>query len=157
MKVLIDADACPVVDLSLSISSEFEIETILFCDTSHRVERDNVITIMVPKGPDSVDFTLVNALSKHDIVITQDYGLAAMVLARGGYPIDQNGREMTHENIERLLDMRHVGQKIRRAGGRTKGPKKRTQENNIAFEVKFRQICERAILAQKMEETQNEK
>lgn len=108
---------------------------------------------MVPKGPDSVDFTLVNALSKHDIVITQDYGLAAMVLARGGYPIDQNGREMTHENIERLLDMRHVGQKIRRAGGRTKGPKKRTQENNIAFELKFRQICERAILAQKMEES----
>ncbi len=84
MKVLIDADACPVVDLALSISSEFEIETILFCDTSHRVERDNVITIIVPKGPDSVDFTLVNALSKHDIVITQDYGLAAMVLARGG-------------------------------------------------------------------------
>lgn len=84
MKVLIDADACPVVDLALSVSSEFEIETILFCDTSHRVERDNVITIMVPKGPDSVDFTLVNALSKHDIVITQDYGLAAMVLARGG-------------------------------------------------------------------------
>lgn len=141
------------MDLSLSISSEFAIETILFCDTSHRIERDNVITIMVPKGPDSVDFTLVNALSKHDIVITQDYGLAAMVLARGGYPIDQNGREMTHENIERLLDMRHVGQKIRRAGGRTKGPKKRTQENNIAFELKFRQICERAILAQKMEES----
>ena len=72
------------MDLALSISSEFEIETILFCDTSHRVERDNVITIIVPKGPDSVDFTLVNALSKHDIVITQDYGLAAMVLARGG-------------------------------------------------------------------------
>lgn len=141
------------MDLSLSISSEFSIETILFCDTSHRIERDNVITIMVPKGPDSVDFTLVNALSKHDIVITQDYGLAAMVLARGGYPIDQNGREMTHENIERLLDMRHVGQKIRRAGGRTKGPKKRTQENNIAFELNFRQICERAILAQKMEES----
>ncbi|MEG0260282.1 MAG: DUF188 domain-containing protein [Lysinibacillus sp.] len=151
MKVLIDADACPVVDLSLSISSVYEIETILFCDTSHRIERDNVITIMVPKGPDSVDFTLVNALSKHDIVITQDYGLAAMVLARGGYPIDQNGREMTSGNIERLLDMRHVGQKIRRAGGRTRGPKKRTQENNIAFELQFRQICERAILAQKME------
>jgi len=157
VKVLIDADACPVVDLALSISSEFEIETILFCDTSHRVERDNVITIIVPKGPDSVDFTLVNALSKLDIVITQDYGLAAMVLARGGYPIDQNGREMSNENIERLLDMRHVGQKIRRAGGRTKGPKKRTQENNISFEMKFRQICERAILAHKLEESTGEK
>ncbi|GLC86932.1 YaiI/YqxD family protein [Lysinibacillus piscis] len=157
MKVLIDADACPVVDLALAISSEYEIETILFCDTSHRIERDNVITIMVPKGPDSVDFTLVNALSKHDVVITQDYGLAAMVLARGGYAIDQNGREMSADNIENLLEIRHVGQKIRRAGGRTRGPKKRTKENNISFQMKFRQICEHAIFAQKMEGLNDEK
>ena len=156
MKVLIDADACPVVDLALSISSEFEIETILFCDTSHRVERDNVITIIVPKGPDSVDFTLVNALSKHDIVITQDYGLATMVLARGGYPIDQNGREMSNENIERLLDMRHVGQKLEGQVDEQRDLK-RTQENNISFEMKFRQICERAILAHKLEESTGEK
>lgn len=135
------------MDLAISITSEFGIETNLFCDTSHLIERDNVKTIIVPKGPDSVDFTLVNALSKHDIVITQDNGLAAMVLARGGYPINQNGREISNENIERLLYMRHVGQKIRRAGGRTKGPKKRTQENNVAFERKFREICKRAILA----------
>ena len=93
------------MDLAISITSEFGIETNLFCDTSHLIERDNVKTIIVPKGPDSVDFTLVNALSKHDIVITQDNGLAAMVLARGGYPINQNGREISSENIERLLVM----------------------------------------------------
>lgn len=142
-QLLIDADACPVVDLAIAISSEYEIETILFCDTSHRIERENAITIIVPKGPDSVDFTLVNTLSKGDIVITQDYGLAAMVLARGGICLDQNGREMTNDNIDQLLNFRHLGQKIRRSGGRTKGPKKRTQENNLAFASKFRQICER--------------
>jgi len=149
LKLLIDADSCPVLDLALKISSDFEIESKLFCDTSHEIIRNGIETIMVPKGRDSVDFTLVNALSKNDIVITQDLGLAAMVLARGGYVIDPNGRELTSDNIDELLYFRHVGQMIRRTGGRTKGPKSRTDKNNIAFEVKFRQLCERAILAEK--------
>lgn len=123
------------------------MKPILFCDTSHRIERENVITIIVPKGPDSVDFKLINALTKHDLVITQDYGLAAMCLAKGAFVMDQNGREMTSDNIDQLLSFRYESAKIRRAGGRTKGPKKRTEENNISFEMNFRQICERAVLA----------
>lgn len=146
VNLLIDADACPVVDLALFISSQYEIKPILFCDTSHRIERENVITIIVPKGPDSVDFKLVNALSEGDIVITGDYGLAAMCLAKKAFVVDSNGREMTSDNIEGLLAFRYEGAKIRRSGGRLKGPKKRTEKNNIAFEMQFRQICERAIL-----------
>ena len=142
-KLLIDADACPVIDIAMKISCQYEIETFLFCDTSHRIERENAITIVVPKGPDSVDFKLVNAVSKNDIVITQDYGLAAMCLAKGAYVVDQNGREMNSENIDQLLSFRFESAKFRRSGGRTKGPKKRTKENNLAFEMKFRQICER--------------
>lgn len=145
VNLLIDADACPVVDLALFISSRYEIKPILFCDTSHRIERENVITIIVPKGPDSVDFKLVNALSSGDIVITSDYGLAAMCLAKKAYVVDSNGREMTSDNIEGLLAFRYEGAKIRRGGGRLKGPKKRTEKNNIAFETHFRQICERAV------------
>lgn len=135
--------------MALFVSSRYEIKPILFCDTSHRIERENVITIIVPKGPDSVDFKLVNTLTKHDLVITQDYGLAAMCLAKGAFVIDQNGREMTSDNIDQLLSFRYESAKIRRAGGRTRGPKKRTEENNISFEKKFRQLCERAILAKK--------
>lgn len=146
MKLLIDADACPVVDLALFVSSQFEIIPILFCDTSHRVERENVKTIIVDKGPDSVDFKLVSELNRGDIVITGDYGLAAMCLAKGGIVLTHNGKELTSDNIDQLLAFRYESAKIRRAGGRTKGPKKRTEENNLAFESKFRQICERAIL-----------
>ena len=149
IQLLIDADACPVIDLALFVSSRYEIKPILICDTSHRIERENVITIMVSKGPDSVDFKLVNTLSKGDIVITGDYGLAAMCIAKGAFVIDSNGREMTSDNIDQLLAFRYESAKIRRAGGRLKGPKKRTEENNISFEVKFRQLCERAIRAQK--------
>ena len=146
LQLLIDADACPVIDLALSISSRYEIKTILFCDTSHRIERKNAITIVVPKGPDSVDFKLVNTINKHDIVLTQDYGLAAMCIAKGAYVIDQNGRNMTSDNIDQLLAFRYESAKIRRSGGRVKGPKKRTEKNNISFENNFRQICEQAIL-----------
>ncbi|MEG0438906.1 YaiI/YqxD family protein [Solibacillus cecembensis] len=146
MQLLIDADACPVVDLALFVSSQYEIKPILFCDTSHRIERDNIITIIVDKGPDSVDFKLLSVLKKGDIVITGDYGLAAMCLAKGGKVLTHNGKELTSDNIDQLLAFRYESAKIRRAGGRTKGPKKRTEENNLAFEMEFRQICERAVL-----------
>lgn len=102
---------------------------------------------MVSKGPDSVDFKLVNTLSKGDIVITGDYGLAAMCIAKGAFVIDSNGREMTSDNIDQLLGFRYESAKIRRAGGRLKGPKKRTEKNNILFEMNFRQLCERATQA----------
>jgi len=139
----------PVVDNAIVISSKYEIKPFLFCDTSHIIERDNAITITVPKGQDSADFAIVNAVSKYDIVITQDYGLAAMCLAKGAFVLNQNGKEFTNENIDQMLFFRYESAKIRRAGGKTKGPKKRTEKNNFHFEIKFRQICERAILAKK--------
>ena len=142
IQLLIDADSCPVIDIALFVSSKFEIKPILFCDTSHRIERDNIKTIIVPKGADSVDFKLVNMLNKGDLVITNDLGLAAMCIAKGGYVIDSNGKYLTADNIDSMLGIRHEHGKIRRAGGRVKGPKKRTEKNNISFEIKFRQICE---------------
>lgn len=142
-KLLIDADSCPVVDLALKIAKEFELQPILFCDTSHQIERENVLTIIVSKGRDAADFRLVKEVGKGDIIITNDYGLAAMCLAKGGYVINANGKYLTSDNIDSLLYIRHEHVKIRKAGGRTKGPKKRTEENNNVFEINFRKLCER--------------
>ena len=82
MKILIDADGCPVVDSAVSISNKHNIECIILCDTSHIINKQGAKTITVSKGADSVDFALVNMVSPGDIVITQDYGLAAMCLAK---------------------------------------------------------------------------
>jgi uncharacterized protein YaiI (UPF0178 family) len=101
---------------------------------------------MVSKGMDAVDFVLVNRVKPGDIVITQDYGLAAMVLAKRGLVMDQNGREYTNENIDQLLDSRHIAKKIRQAGGRMKGPKKRRKEDNENFERRFE-----ALILQQLE------
>ncbi|MEF9992355.1 MAG: YaiI/YqxD family protein [Peptostreptococcaceae bacterium] len=143
MKILIDADGCPVVDISIKVAKLLDIDVIIMCDTSHSFSRVGVETIVISKGFDSVDFALVNKVSNGDIVVTQDYGLAAMVLSRGGYPINQNGLIYDESNIDQLLFSRHVSKKIRSAGGRTKGPRKRQKENDINFETSLLSLCQK--------------
>lgn len=143
MKVLIDADGCPVVDLAIRVAQRFELPILLLCDTSHEMQREGAKTITVSKGADAVDFVLVNRVKSGDVVITQDYGLAAMVLAKRGYAIDQNGRAYSEDNIDQLLHGRHVAKKIRQGGGRMKGPKKRNPQDNENFERNFVSLLER--------------
>lgn len=134
MRILIDADGCPVVDIAVRLAKENNIKCLILCDTAHVFEKDGAETITVLKGADSVDFVLVNMVKKGDIVITQDYGLAAMCLARGALPINQDGMVYDSENIDALLMQRHMAKKIRMSGGRLKGNPKRTGEQDEMFE-----------------------
>ncbi len=145
MRVLIDADGCPVVREAVGICQRHGVECLIFCDTAHIIEQEGAQTITVSQGADSVDFALVNAVQKGDIVITQDYGLAAMCLSREANPIDQNGMEYTQKNIDSLLFSRHLAKKIRNAGGRLKGPAKRTREQDKAFAEKFSALLQRLL------------
>ncbi|PIC86676.1 hypothetical protein CSV72_07480 [Sporosarcina sp. P20a] len=139
--ILVDADGCPVINETITIAKEYGIPCVLICDTAHEMHREGAETITVSKGADAVDFVLVNRIKKGDIVVTQDYGLAAMALAKQGLPLDQNGRWYTNDNIDQLLAARHKAQKIRRAGGRLRGPKKRTAEQNEGFISSLRELC----------------
>ena len=141
MRILIDADACPVVDRTIRIAKRYQIECILLCDTAHEMNREGVQTVILPKGADRVDFALVNRVQKGDLVITQDYGLAAMCLARSCRVLRQDGVEYTSDNIDGMLATRHIAREIRRAGGRTKGPRARTKEQDLAFERALCGIC----------------
>lgn len=134
MKILVDADGCPVVKSAVEIAEKSKIEIMLFCDTSHIFNSEYAKIITVSKGADSVDFALVNKIESGDIVITQDYGLAAMALSRKGIPITQNGLIISEDNINGLLNSRYMAKKARMAGKRLKGPSKRTQKQNIDFE-----------------------
>ena len=133
MRILIDADGCPVVDITIRIAKGHGVECFILCDTSHYFERDGATTITVSKGADSVDFKLANIASPGDVIITQDYGLAAMGLAKGAKPINQDGMIYTDNNIGPLLEQRAMAAKVRRSGGRLSGPSKRTEEQNTAF------------------------
>lgn len=133
MKLFIDADGCPVVDEAVSIARKYNIECIILCDTSHVFEKQGAKTITVSRGADSVDFALVNMVTPGDVVVTQDYGLAAMCLAKQTVPVSQDGMIYNDANIDSLLLARHTAKKIRMSGGRLRGHAKRTSEQDAAF------------------------
>ena len=140
MKLLIDADGCPVVDICIRLAKKYAVECFILCDTSHVFEREGATTITVSKGADSVDFALVNRVDPEDVVVTQDYGLAAMCLAKGAIALSQDGMVYNSDNIDALLLARYTAKKIRNAGGRLRGPAKRTPAQNTAFEERLRGI-----------------
>ena len=134
MKVLIDADGCPVVDIALRVAAGAGVQAVILCDTAHEFHREGVETMTVSKGADSVDFALVNLLEPGDVAVTQDYGLAAMCLAKRAKVLHQDGMRYSPDNIDALLLARHTARKIRQAGGRLRGSAKRKPEQDRAFE-----------------------
>lgn len=139
MKILIDADGCPVTDITVKEGAKRGISVKIFSDTSHEFKRTDAECITVDKGADSADFVIANRVEKGNVVVTQDYGLASMCLAKGGFPIRQDGLLYTNDNIDMLLQTRYEVKKAIRSGGRVKGPKKRTAEED---EVYRKSLCE---------------
>lgn len=142
MRVVIDADACPVTDIALGICREREIPCLLVFDTSHFFNKEGAQCLIVDKGADSADLKISNTVSRGDIVITQDYGLAAMCLGKGAKVLNQNGLIFSDKNIENLLYSRFINKKIRQSGQRTKGPSRRTADNDAAFIKAFTFLLE---------------
>lgn len=146
MTILIDGDACPVTGIVKRIAKENQIPLIILCDTSHIITSDYGEVVTVSKGADAVDFALMNRTKKGDIVVTQDYGVAAMILGKGAYGIHQSGKWYTNQNIEQMLLERHIAKKVRRSSNRyhAKAIKKRTIEDDKRFEESFLKLLEKA-------------
>lgn len=140
MRILVDADACPVKDIIVSIAKQFNIETIFYVDTSHYMASEYAKVVIVDKGLDSVDIVLANNIRVGDIVVSQDYGVATLALSKQAIALNQNGLIYTNENIDLLLYQRFVSNKIRKSGGKTINQKKRSNKNNEAFEKTLRNI-----------------
>lgn len=133
MKIIVDADACPVKKIIKQTAVKYEIPVVMVCDTSHVLSDDYCRVITVDKFADSADIYLINLTESGDLVITQDYGVAALALGKKAYALSNSGMEYSNENMDKLLFERFLGKKARRAGKRTKGPAKRTEEDNKNF------------------------
>lgn len=145
--VVIDADGCPVVKLAAKIARDYKADCMIVCDDAHVFKGEGLFgarVCTVSQGADSADYYIVNKIRPNDIVVTQDYGLAAMCLAKKAAVINQNGQIYSDDNIGGLLESRAIGKKIRNAGGRLKGPKKRTAEQDKKFEDVLRSLLENA-------------
>lgn len=142
MKIFVDADACPVVDIVEDIATKYNIPVTLLCDTNHVLTSDYSEVIVVGAGADAVDYKLISICHRGDIVVTQDYGVAAMALGKGAFAIHQSGKWYTNENIDQMLMERHLNKKARRASSRNhiKGPRKRTDEDDQRFAESFEKL-----------------
>lgn len=146
MKILVDADACPVKEMIEKTAKELHIPVHMFIDTSHILSSSYSEVISVSKAPDAVDFALINRTARGDIVVTQDYGVAAMALGKGAYAIHQSGLIYTNGNIDQMLMERHIAKKSRRAGERIGGhAKKRTTAEDEHFTSAFYNLCKKAV------------
>mgnify|MGYP000750888101 CR=1 FL=1 len=130
MRILIDADACPVIRLVEKIAQAYEIPVVLLCDTNHVLESDYSEIKVIGAGMDAVDFALVGMCSQGDIVVTQDYGVAAMILGKDAYGIHQSGKWYTNENIDQMLMERHLAKKARNTK-KTASSKRTCKKNGV--------------------------
>ena len=142
MHIYVDADACPVIGIVERIAKSHNIAVTLLCDTNHYLTSNYSEVVYVGAGADAVDFKLISLCEKGDLVVTQDYGVAAMALSKGAYAIHQSGKWYTDANIDQMLMERHLNKKARRSSGKNhmKGPRKRTEEDDIRFAESFEKL-----------------
>ena len=147
MKIYVDADACPVTRIIERVAKEYGIDVVLLCDTNHILQSDYSEVRVIGSGSDAVDLALINKCGKGDIVVTQDYGVAALALGKNAYAIHQSGRIFTDDNIGGLLMDRHLAKKSRMSSSKNhlKGPKKRTKADDIKFEKSLRKLIDSVI------------
>ena len=140
MQIFVDADACPVVGIVETIAEKYNISTTLLCDTNHVLYSDYSEVIVVGAGADAVDY--ISICHKGDVVVSQDYGVAAMALGKGAYAIHQSGKWYTNENIDQMLMERHLNKKARRSSHKNhiRGPRKRTEEDDVRFAQSFEKL-----------------
>ncbi len=142
MHIFVDADACPVVNIVEKVVKKYEIPVTLLCDTNHILHSSYSEVLVVGAGADAVDYKLISICKRGDIVVSQDYGVAAMALGKGAYAIHQSGKWYTNENIDQMLMERHLNKKARRSSNKNhiKGPRKRTKEDDERFANSFEKL-----------------
>ena len=142
MQIFVDADACPVVGIIETMAEKYNIPTTLLCDTNHVLSSAYSEVVVGGAGADAVDYKLISICHKGDIVVSQDYGVAAMALGKGAYAIHQSGKWYTNDNIDQMLMERHLNKKARRSSRKChiKGPKKRTEEDDERFAQSFEKM-----------------
>lgn len=142
MKIYVDADGCPVISIAVNVAKEYSLEIIIVKNFAHEIYDSYASIVSVDISRDSADFYIVNKIEKDDIVVTQDYGLAAMCLSKGARPINENGLIYTQDNIEGMLNRRHLHQQLRRENKYYSKAKKRSPEADKAFERNLRFLVE---------------
>ena len=143
MRIFVDADACPVKKTIIEIGEKYSIPVYLVLSLSHYSPQDKKVeTILIDNIPEAVDIAISNRVVRGDIVITQDYGLASMLISKGCIVLHHTGKRFTKDNIDELIFKRHLASKVRRSGGKIKGPKAFTEKDKNRFKISLEKVIE---------------
>lgn len=148
MKILIDSDGCPVVHLAIEIGKSYNLDVIVVKNYCHEIYDEYASIVTVDKSPDSADFYIANKAKNGDIIVTQDYGLAALALAKNAFCINQNGLIINSKNIEQLLEQRYINKELRKNHRYYTKFKKRTSQWDIQFEKNLKRLIEANLPSQ---------
>lgn len=144
--LFIDADACPVTREAVAIAREHGMQVVLVANSTQNLEkytrRTGVEAIQVSGGRDAADFAIVERVTPDDIVVTQDIGVAAMVLGRNAGAISPRGRIFYQATIDSEMEVRHAEAKHRRLGRRTGGPRAFTEKDRDHFCDQLRRLIQ---------------
>lgn len=138
MRVIVDADACPVLKTILRLCADADVEVITVASFNHDIQSAN--HIMVGPEKEAADMAIINRTRRDDLVVTQDWGLASLVLAKGAQALSPWGHLFTDAEMEGRLAQRALNARLRRGGARLPGPPKRTAADDAAFESTFRSL-----------------
>ena len=142
MKIIIDADACPkpVLAVCKAAGEKYNIEVCTVSSFNHNI--DNRQHVSVDTNSQEADLKVFNLTKSHDIVVTQDWGLAALILSKNAYCLSPTGVEYDSQKMDFLLEEREIKAKVRRGGGRTKGPRKRQAEDDARFAAELERLLQ---------------
>lgn len=141
--IVVDADACPVKAEITETALIFGADVCLVASHDHRMaEQEGVRVVQVDRSSQSVDLYIVNHIVSGDIVVTQDFGLACIALGKGALVLSPRGEQYTNDNIDYLMERRHESARIRRSGGKTRGPKAMTVSDREAFQQKLTKVLQ---------------
>ena len=132
MRVLVDADACPVLEIVRRLCARDGVPVITVSSFRHNIGGEG--HIMVGPEPQAADMAIINRTQRGDLVVTQDWGLAGLALARGAHAISPWGHRFRDDEMDGRLAQRALHARLRRGGVRLPGPRRRTAADDASFE-----------------------
>lgn len=133
-QILVDADACPVKSEIKQVAEEFQLEVTFVASFNHySVNTNGENWIFVDTGKESADMRMMNLAKKGDIIVTQDIGLASILLAKGTFVFSNRGELYREEEMSLMLDIRYRHAKERQQGKYSKGPKAMSDQDRSLF------------------------
>ncbi|NLB88854.1 MAG: YaiI/YqxD family protein [Syntrophomonadaceae bacterium] len=145
MRIIVDADSCPVKEIIEEVAREYMVPVVMVSNLNHNITSNYSEIVVVDGNSQAADLAIINMTNGKDIIVTQDYGLASMVLGKKAQAISPSGNIYSLKNIDTLLMQRHINFKARQAGLKIPNSKKRSKTDDNKFRTNLIKLIEKNL------------